>query len=69
MLWVKINIYIKILVCGEEFVFVVMGRKEDVVMVWREIIFVVEYFFMICVLWNKNMVFNGVVFGLFNLFG
>lgn len=39
------NIYIKIFVCGEDFVFVVMGRKEDVVFVKWEIILVVEYFF------------------------
>lgn len=45
VLWVKMNIYIKIFVCGEDFVFVVMGRKEDVVFVKWEIILVVEYFF------------------------
>lgn len=38
------NIYIKIFVWGEDLVFVVMGRKEDVVLVKCEIFLVVEYF-------------------------
>lgn len=61
--------YIKIFVCGEEFIFVVIGRKEDVVMVKREIFLVVEYFFMICVFWNKNGFVLGGLLCSFNLFG
>lgn len=53
VLRVKTNTYIKTLVRGEESVFIVTGRKEDVEMVKREIFSVVEYFFVIRVTRSK----------------
>lgn len=60
-MWVKINIYIKILVWGEELVFIVIGWKEDVEMVKCEILLVVEYFFIIWVMCSKVGGLFGVV--------
>ncbi|NWR40131.1 MEX3C ligase, partial [Tachuris rubrigastra] len=50
----KTNTYIKTPVRGEEPIFVVTGRKEDVAMAKREILSAVEHFSMIRASCNKN---------------
>ncbi|KAM8893886.1 RNA-binding protein MEX3B [Spinachia spinachia] len=55
----KTNSYIKTPVRGEEPVFVVTGRREDVAMARREIISAAEHFSMIRASRNKNTSFNG----------
>ncbi|XP_013930865.1 PREDICTED: RNA-binding protein MEX3B, partial [Thamnophis sirtalis] len=57
----KTNTYIKTPVRGEEPLFVVTGRKEDVAMARREIISAAEHFSMIRASRNKNTVLNGSV--------
>uniref|UniRef100_A0A8D2LTT0 Mex-3 RNA binding family member B n=1 Tax=Varanus komodoensis TaxID=61221 RepID=A0A8D2LTT0_VARKO len=57
----KTNTYIKTPVRGEEPLFVVTGRKEDVAMARREIISAAEHFSMIRASRNKNTVLNGTV--------
>ncbi|XP_041661611.1 RNA-binding protein MEX3B [Cheilinus undulatus] len=54
----KTNTYIKTPVRGEEPVFVVTGRKEDVAMARREIISAAEHFSMIRASRNKNNSFS-----------
>ncbi|KAJ1180297.1 hypothetical protein NDU88_005519 [Pleurodeles waltl] len=54
----KTNTYIKTPVRGEEPVFVVTGRKEDVAMARREIISAAEHFSMIRASRNKNTALN-----------
>ncbi|KAF0876237.1 MEX3B protein, partial [Crocuta crocuta] len=65
----KTNTYIKTPVRGEEPVFVVTGRKEDVAMARREIISAAEHFSMIRASRNKNTALNGAVPGPPNLPG
>ncbi|KAG7482663.1 RNA-binding protein MEX3B [Solea senegalensis] len=55
----KTNTYIKTPVRGEEPVFVVTGRREDVAMARREIISAAEHFSMIRASRNKNTSLNG----------
>ena len=55
----KTNTYIKTPVRGEEPVFVVTGRREDVAMARREIISAAEHFSMIRASRNKNASLNG----------
>ncbi|XP_067453689.1 RNA-binding protein MEX3B [Thunnus thynnus] len=55
----KTNTYIKTPVRGEEPVFVVTGRREDVAMARREIISAAEHFSMIRASRNKNTSVNG----------
>ncbi|XP_037310660.2 RNA-binding protein MEX3B isoform X1 [Pungitius pungitius] len=55
----KTNSYIKTPVRGEEPVFVVTGRREDVAMARREIISAAEHFSMIRASRNKNTSLNG----------
>lgn len=55
----KTNTYIKTPVRGEEPVFVVTGRREDVAMARREIISAAEHFSMIRATRNKNTTLNG----------
>ncbi|KAL0189606.1 hypothetical protein M9458_016705, partial [Cirrhinus mrigala] len=55
----KTNTYIKTPVRGEEPVFVVTGRREDVAMARREIISAAEHFSMIRASRNKNSSLNG----------
>ncbi|XP_012672693.2 RNA-binding protein MEX3B [Clupea harengus] len=55
----KTNTYIKTPVRGEEPVFVVTGRREDVAMARREIISAAEHFSMIRASRNKNSTVNG----------
>ncbi|KAG5270367.1 hypothetical protein AALO_G00191840 [Alosa alosa] len=55
----KTNTYIKTPVRGEEPVFVVTGRREDVAMARREIISAAEHFSMIRASRNKNSTLNG----------
>uniref|UniRef100_A0A8C5C5G5 Mex-3 RNA binding family member B n=1 Tax=Gadus morhua TaxID=8049 RepID=A0A8C5C5G5_GADMO len=55
----KTNTYIKTPVRGEEPVFVVTGRREDVAMARREIISAAEHFSMIRASRNKNISLNG----------
>ncbi|XP_040058632.2 RNA-binding protein MEX3B [Gasterosteus aculeatus] len=55
----KTNSYIKTPVRGEEPVFVVTGRREDVAMARREIISAAEHFSMIRASRNKNTSMNG----------
>ncbi|XP_071329058.1 RNA-binding protein MEX3B [Trachinotus anak] len=55
----KTNTYIKTPVRGEEPVFVVTGRREDVAMARREIISAAEHFSMIRASRNKNTTLNG----------
>ncbi|XP_063043774.1 RNA-binding protein MEX3B [Engraulis encrasicolus] len=55
----KTNTYIKTPVRGEEPVFVVTGRREDVAMARREIISAAEHFSMIRASRNKNSSMNG----------
>lgn len=55
----KTNTYIKTPVRGEEPVFVVTGRREDVAMARREIISAAEHFSMIRASRNKNNGVNG----------
>ncbi|XP_057695886.1 RNA-binding protein MEX3B [Corythoichthys intestinalis] len=55
----KTNTYIKTPVRGEEPVFVVTGRREDVAMARREIISAAEHFSMIRASRNKNASSNG----------
>ncbi|AWP02165.1 putative RNA-binding protein MEX3B [Scophthalmus maximus] len=55
----KTNTYIKTPVRGEEPVFVVTGRREDVAMARREIISAAEHFSMIRASRNKNASVNG----------
>ncbi|XP_029140732.1 RNA-binding protein MEX3B [Protobothrops mucrosquamatus] len=57
----KTNTYIKTPVRGEEPLFVVTGRKEDVAMARREIISAAEHFSMIRASRNKSTVSNGSV--------
>uniref|UniRef100_A0A670Y9F9 Mex-3 RNA binding family member B n=1 Tax=Pseudonaja textilis TaxID=8673 RepID=A0A670Y9F9_PSETE len=57
----KTNTYIKTPVRGEEPLFVVTGRKEDVAMARREIISAAEHFSMIRASRNKSTVLNGSV--------
>ncbi|OPJ70495.1 RNA-binding protein MEX3B [Patagioenas fasciata monilis] len=65
----KTNTYIKTPVRGEEPLFVVTGRKEDVAMARREIISAAEHFSMIRASRNKNTALNGTVPGPPNLPG
>ncbi|NWY41056.1 MEX3B protein, partial [Sylvia atricapilla] len=65
----KTNTYIKTPVRGEEPLFVVTGRKEDVAMARREIISAAEHFSMIRASRNKNTALNGTVPGAPNLPG
>ncbi|CAI9568005.1 unnamed protein product [Staurois parvus] len=65
----KTNTYIKTPVRGEEPVFVVTGRKEDVAMARREIISAAEHFSMIRASRNKNALNGGSVPGPPNLPG
>ncbi|XP_061613868.1 RNA-binding protein MEX3B [Phyllopteryx taeniolatus] len=55
----KTNTYIKTPVRGEEPVFVVTGRREDVAMARREIISAAEHFSLIRASRNKNTSLNG----------
>uniref|UniRef100_A0A3Q2Z4J2 Mex-3 RNA binding family member B n=1 Tax=Hippocampus comes TaxID=109280 RepID=A0A3Q2Z4J2_HIPCM len=55
----KTNTYIKTPVRGEEPIFVVTGRREDVAMARREIISAAEHFSMIRASRNKNTSING----------
>ncbi|XP_069481108.1 RNA-binding protein MEX3B [Ambystoma mexicanum] len=55
----KTNTYIKTPVRGEEPIFVVTGRKEDVALARREIISAAEHFSMIRASRNKNVALNG----------
>nr|XP_049573426.1 RNA-binding protein MEX3B isoform X3 [Syngnathus scovelli] len=55
----KTNTYIKTPVRGEEPVFVVTGRREDVAMARREIISAVQHFSMIRASRKKNTSING----------
>ncbi|XP_004693079.1 PREDICTED: RNA-binding protein MEX3B, partial [Condylura cristata] len=59
----KTNTYIKTPVRGEEPVFVVTGRKEDVAMARREIISAAEHFSLIRASRNKNAALNGAAPG------
>ncbi|XP_010875378.1 RNA-binding protein MEX3B [Esox lucius] len=59
----KTNTYIKTPVRGEEPVFVVTGRREDVAMARREIISAAEHFSMIRASRNKNTSINGTTGG------
>ncbi|GCC31184.1 hypothetical protein chiPu_0009641 [Chiloscyllium punctatum] len=63
----KTNTYIKTPVRGEEPVFVVTGRKEDVAMAKREIISAAEHFSMIRASRNKNGAVPGATPGLAGL--
>ncbi|XP_059845704.1 RNA-binding E3 ubiquitin-protein ligase MEX3C [Hypanus sabinus] len=60
----KTNTYIKTPVRGEEPIFVVTGRKEDVAMAKREIISAAEHFSMIRASRNKNGVVPGAPSGI-----